>query len=130
MSKLAWENEKKLLEAYYVRWKECMDECRNLQNDSLSIWEISLYQKYMIGLKHEIMQQSDKLRKCVKEMDEQRDILLGARKDRKIMEKLNENHLLEYSRQAAKKEQRFLDDVATQRFIYNSGSNRRVTSED
>ncbi len=114
--KQTWEEQRETLKKYHDQWKECIDGWRSIQNESLSILEISLYQKYMLRLKHEIIQQADKVKDCLQKMDKMREILLSARKDKKIIEKLQENHLNEYRMDQLKKEKKFLDEVATQRF--------------
>lgn len=120
ISKNQWETETRKLEDYYELWKKCLFEWRGIQGDSVSIREIDLYQKYMLRLKSEITKQAERVKDCLQEMEEKREILLGAIKDKKMMEKLEEYHMTSYRRDQANREKKFVDDIATKRFNYKN----------
>ena len=115
-SKKKWEKEREKLEKYYELWEKCIEEWRRIQKDSVSVLEVDLYQKYMVRLKREVREQTERVKSCFKKMEKKRDELLNARKDKKIMEKLEEYHFVEYNKDMSKREKKFLDEVATQRF--------------
>lgn len=115
-SKKQWEKEREKLGRHYELWEKSMEEWRATQKDSVSILEVDLYQKYMVRLKREVREQLERVRDCLEKMGKKRDILLNARKDKKIMERLEEYHFTEYSKDRSKKEKKFFDEVATQRF--------------
>lgn len=114
--KNTWINELQKLEELYELWKKYITEWRSIQKGTISVWALELYQKHMLTLKDEIENQAERVRQCVQAMEEQREKLLQAVKDKKVIEKLEEYHFTEYSRQQRKKETKFLDDIATQRF--------------
>ncbi|MEI6127187.1 MAG: flagellar export protein FliJ [Pseudomonadota bacterium] len=119
-SKNLWQKEKDKLEHYFALWKKCLDEWRVRQVDGVIILELELYQRYMLRLREEIRRQAEIVKECVRILDEKRAILLNAQKDKKMMEKLKEYHHEEYKAAELKKETKFLDEVATQRFNIKS----------
>lgn len=119
-SKKAWEKEKEKLEHYFSLWKTCLDEWRARQRDGVIILELELYQRYMLRLREEIRRQAEIVREYMRILDEKREILLNAQKDKKMMEKLREYHHAEYKKNELKKETKFLDAIATQRFNMKS----------
>jgi len=112
-----WENEKKRLEHYQTLWRTCLDQWRSLQSSSVAILEVELYQRYMLKLREEIRLQADKVRECLEALDAQRDRVLQARKDRKMIEKLHEYALIRHRTERARHETRFLDETAAQRYV-------------
>ena len=76
----------------------------------------------MLRLRREITEQAERVKACLGEMDQKRERLLSARQDKKIMEKLEETHFMEFIREQAKKESRFLDEVSTIRFNRTAGN--------
>jgi len=116
-SKELWTQERLKLESYYASWKRNMNQWRDNQHGVLSIQELDLYRTYFLNLKSQIDHQIKKVRQCVEEMEKRRLLLLDARKEKKRLERLQEKHLDEYACEQKKKEQKFLDEIATQRFM-------------
>ena len=121
-SKKEWEKQLRRLEQDYECWKKCLEEWRGLQEDTVSILQVELYQRYMLRLRREITEQAERVKTCLGEMDQKRALLLSARRDKKIMEKLKETHFMAYSREQAKKESKFLDEISTLRFNRTAGN--------
>ena len=115
-SKRLWEQEKSLLEQYHELWRTCLSEWRIRQRDAVEILEVELYQRYMLRLREEIRRQAEKVKECLVIMDEKREVLLHAQKERKALDKLREYHFSEYRTAMLRKETGFLDEIATQRF--------------
>ena len=115
-SKKIWQNQRQALINYNEQWKKCMEELRTIQNKFMSIHEISLYQKYMVKLKHEIFQQAERVRSALDMMEKNREKLLVAQKDKKIMEKIKDKSQKEYMTEQVKIERKFLDEISTLRF--------------
>ncbi len=111
-----WEREREKLEHYHKSWRACLLEWRSMQEKSVSIASVDMYQKYMLRLRHEINGQAERVKKCVAEVDEKRNILLQAQKERKMMETLEESELLHYRKELADRERKYYDEIATQRF--------------
>lgn len=115
-TKKEWETEKEKLERYYERWRKCLDAWRKKQEDAIDVNELGLYQRYMLTLREEIRLQAERVKQCVLIMDRTREILLNAQKERKMMDKLKDYHVVEYKKDERRKETNFLDEVATLRF--------------
>ncbi len=116
LSKQKWEAEKQKLEQFYEAWKNCLVEWRRMQQDTVSVAAVDMYQKYMLRLRHEITDQAERVKKCLEDLDQKREILMNARKEKKMLENLEESQYLLYRKELKEKEQKFMDEVATQRF--------------
>jgi len=121
-SKRVWEEERSVLERYYEHWKHRMEQWRERQKGLLSTCELDLYHKYMLGKKVEIRQQAEKVKQCFEDMEQKRERLLSARKEKKIMEKLREQHLADFTAGKSGKEKKFLDALATQSFNFKGNA--------
>ena len=87
-----------------------------MQSREVSIASVDMYQKYMLRLRQEINEQAERVRKSMDVMDKKRAELMHARKEMKVMENLEEGQFLAYRKELAKKEQKSMDEIATQRF--------------
>lgn len=67
-------------------------------------------------VKEDLDKQVEKVIEASRKLEEQRDKLVGAMKDKKIMEKNKEHKLDEYKKMMQKIEISFLDEIATVRF--------------
>jgi len=121
-SREAWNREKERLERYHDHWRKYLNEWRAKQHDSVKIHEVELYQRYMIRLREEIRRQAEVVKECMAIMEQKREVLLTAQKDRKIMEKLQEYHRAAYEREQHAQETKLLDEAATQRFNWKQFS--------
>ncbi|MCX8044267.1 MAG: flagellar export protein FliJ [Desulfobacterota bacterium] len=113
----AWHQETAKLEQYQTLWRFCLEQWRKAQEGIVSIHEIELYQRYMLRLREEIRLQIEKVRQCISVMDEKRDKLLQAQKERKIIEKLHDYEYERYRGDLARREARFHDEISTQRYV-------------
>ncbi|OGC22112.1 hypothetical protein A2291_07195 [candidate division WOR-1 bacterium RIFOXYB2_FULL_42_35] len=68
-------------------------------------------------LKDDLEKQVEKVIEAGKLLEEQRAKLIISMKDRKVMEKHKEKKLVEYDKLMLDLETKFLDEIATQRFI-------------
>lgn len=112
-----WETEKAKLERYQTLWRTCLEQWRSLQHTVVAVREIELYQRYMLKLREEIRIQADRVHRSLAVMDEHRERVMQAQKDRKMLEKLSDYELRRYRADRARRETRFLDETATQRYI-------------
>lgn len=110
-----WQDEKARLEEYQKLWRTCLQQWRCAQEDTVSVQDIELYQRYMVRLREEIRIQMEKVRHCIEVMNEKRSRLLKARTDRKTLEKLNDYEYAKYRAERIRSEARFNDEIATQR---------------
>jgi len=69
-------------------------------------------------LKGEIEKQVEKVIEASRLLEDQRDKLLKSMKDKKIIEKDKEHKFDDYSKAMQDLEMKFLDEIATQRFVH------------
>ncbi len=69
-------------------------------------------------LKGEIEKQVEKVIEASQKLEEQRTKLVSAMKDKKIIEKNKEHKLEEYTKVMQDLEMKFLDEIATQRYVH------------
>lgn len=67
-------------------------------------------------LKEDLDKQVDQVIKASQKLEEQREKLMFAMKDKKIMEKNKENRFKDYQKAMQQLEIKFLDEIATERF--------------
>ena len=102
-------------------WKEDSD-CRiqieeKEKEDIINPVEMDLYYRYLRKLGSDMESQKERIQAAKNKMEEKRQILLTARKERKILEKLKEKKYFAYVTGIARKEQFYLDDLASTAFI-------------
>ena len=68
-------------------------------------------------------------KEITRRVDALRDMLIGAEKERKIFEKLDEKDREEFYRDVYKKEQAFLDEVGVNRFVQRTAHGRFHTNQ-
>ncbi|WP_312651476.1 flagellar export protein FliJ [Proteiniclasticum sp.] len=71
---------------------------------------------YKEKLKTELIHQKNKVEEIAHKADDARDILIEARKDRKIMEMLKDKDRERFNRELLTREQKELDDFSVMRF--------------
>ncbi len=113
-----WQEEHGKLEKLYSQWMAYLEKWRRLQDQTLQVEEINLYQQYMKTFKIRITNQTLRVNECRKDMEIKRQQMLEARKEKKIMDKLKENHLSQYLKEEERKEQKFMDETGTRSFNY------------
>jgi flagellar FliJ protein len=74
---------------------------------------ISIYENYIYNLNEKIDELERNLVKLNLEIDKQMRIVFEARKEKKIIEKLKENHKLNYDEYQKHVEEKFVDEVNT-----------------
>jgi flagellar FliJ protein len=87
------------------------------QGGLLNIEDVKLYFSYLDGLEVRINNQRQVMTKCQESVDRKLTEVIGAMKNRKIMEVIKERGLAQYKREVNQKEQRFLDEIAVNRFV-------------
>lgn len=113
-----WQEERKKLENLYTEWMAYLEKWRNLQNQTVQVETLNLYQQYMKTFKMRITMQTMRVNECREDMERKRQKMIEATKEKKIMDRLKENHLHRYLKEEAKKEQKFMDEAGTRSFNY------------
>lgn len=82
------------------------------QEQGISALEMQLYSDYFIRKKDDLIVQRLEVDGLNTQVNNERDILLEASKDKKILELLKEKKVADHKKMLANKEQAFLDEVA------------------
>ena len=108
--------EKRNLRSYKKAKYEFLSELQKKEEEGVTISEIVLYSSFVERLSMDIIEQRERIVEAVRKVDLKRDDLIEAMKKMKMLEKLKEKERKAYRQEVMKKEQRFLDEVATNRF--------------
>ena len=77
---------------------------------------MSQFYLYYEKLEHNVIEQREQVALAKQEMEINKKNLIEARKERKKIEKIKENELERYLDEVKKAEQKFIDEIATQKF--------------
>jgi flagellar FliJ protein len=92
---------------------ECLDsECLQKQEQGISAVELQLYSEFFCKKSLEIKQHRGEVDHLGRRMVEKREDLLEASKEKKVLESLKEKDAKVREKEAAVKEQAFLDEIA------------------
>lgn len=80
-----------------------------------SIEEIRRYADYFARKRSEIKTQKKRVAQLGHVLNERREVLLDATKDKKVLESLKERKEFEFRQEMDKKEQAFMDEIAIQK---------------
>lgn len=83
---------------------------------SLNVNEIQMYHDYEKRIQREISAQSIRVQQAQVDVDDQRQRLLEAVKEKKTYEKLKEKHQAAFAAEVEAEERNLLDDIATTKF--------------
>ena len=92
-------------------------ELQQKQVKSISVSDILLYTDYLQEVSKEIEKQSEKILEAEKRVDQKREELVGAMKNRKIIDRLREKGLKAHALEVSKKEQNLMNEAAIN--VYN-----------
>ena len=87
-------------------------ELQQKQVKSISVSDILLYTDYLQEVSREIEKQSEKILEAEKSVDQKREELVGAMKNRKIIDRLREKGLKTHVQELSKKEQDLMNEAA------------------
>ena len=87
-------------------------ELQQKQVKSISVSDILLYTDYLQEVSKEIEKQSKKILEAEKRVDQKREELVGAMKNRKIIDRLREKGLKAHVQELSKKEQSLMNEAA------------------
>ena len=87
-------------------------ELQEKQVKSISVSDILLYTDFLQQVSKEIEKQSEKIREAEKSVDQKREELIGAMKNRKTIDRLREKRLKAHLQNLAKKEQNLMNEAA------------------
>ena len=108
---------------------ECIQEVALQQTGRVNAAEVERSLRYLQLLGRAISEQGDQVKEITRRVDALRDMLIGAEKERKIFEKLDEKDREEFYRDVFKKEQAFLDEVGVNRFVQRTAHGKFHSSQ-
>ena len=91
-------------------------ELQEKQVNSISVSDIVLYTDYLQQVTKEIEKQSEKILEAEKNVAQKREELVGAMKNRKMIDRLREKGLKAHVQELAKKEQDLMNEAAVNIF--------------
>jgi flagellar FliJ protein len=114
-----WEEQERLKALH--REQECVqdDIARRAAEPSVDVAVIGQGYAYRDVLETRIAGQVERVRLAAEEVERQREAVVAAMQDRKVMEKLKERHVADYAAWANQVESSVLDDVALARYRRN-----------
>lgn len=120
--KRLYESEKERLTELSVWHADSRKGLREKQKSAIDATEISAHAKFIERLERQIEVQLSRVANLAYEVRKVQERLLGAAKDRKVLEKLEEKQLSEYKLEAERVEQGIIDEIATVRHNRDDGS--------
>ena len=90
------------------------------QSELSSIEEMRRYADYFERKREEIKKQKERIDQLGLVLDERRDILVDATKDKKVLETLKEKKAREFRQAREHKEQGFMDEISVQKKVEKS----------
>lgn len=110
------EGEKEKLESMRQEKSELLEQFRAEQVNPLSSTDIALYFSYIKVVNERENEQKAVVNKATETVEEKKEVLLGAVKDRKIMDTLKEQRFNEYKENVSGVERKIVDETAVLRF--------------
>lgn len=110
-------NEFDLLEG--KKEKELVDQNMSIKNENLDLTNMKIGKDYMVQLNNELTLQAQKVDDANKKVNESRENLLEATKNKKMLEKLNARKYEEYRRGKKLEQSKKDDDIAGRIALYN-----------
>lgn len=87
------------------------NKLREKQRGAMDIFEMIFYYTYLYKLSYDIKNQQDILRKLETEINNKREEVISASKERKIFEKLKDKKFSQWKQEQNLQEQKFLDEI-------------------
>jgi|SaaInlStandDraft_3_1057020.scaffolds.fasta_scaffold121366_2 flagellar protein FliJ len=93
------------------------EELQQRQKHSPNVRDFYDYLLYLQSVKKKIEVQQDEVFKAHNIMEERRSVTVAAQRQKKVIENIKDKHYDEWSEHLLKTEQKFLDELATIRYI-------------
>ncbi len=108
--------EKNILEGKKSKQESTILELDHRKKDGMNAKEITMFQRFISCLSSEIKQQDKIVMDLDAKLEEKRDMLIEAGKNRKILEKLKERGIKAYKTRLLKEEFNFVNEIAVNRY--------------
>ncbi len=96
---------------------ELTQEFCNRQQDLDCIDDMRMYSDFFARKREEIKNQKERVEQLDREMNERREELLEATKDKKVLESLKQKKSDEFRQEMLQKERNFLDEISIQKKV-------------
>lgn len=123
---LAYQEELEKLDGYRSQFQQSLEDCAEQQRNGFDIRIQHLYDAYFKRLKTEISQQTETVNKAEAHMEKQREALMEAMKERKVVEKLKVRDYEKYMEELKRWEQSIIDDLSVLRENSEQAASRAV----
>ena len=120
-----FKQEEERLAFFRNRRDQCQQALIDRQKAGVSPGEISIYHAYAEHMKEKIQGQIEVLETARKQVDDKKEEVLAARKDRKILDRLREKKHQAFLADSMRQERKQLDEVAVGRFQERARERRR-----
>ncbi len=111
--------------AYLEDLKNINDGSMNSLNaeadEGIPVYRIKIYNNYLSLLKNKITNQKENVNNAERDVDINREGLIKAMQERKVLEKLKEKKFYEYIKEQNKEEQLIIDELNSFKFKDGSG---------
>ncbi len=104
-------DQERLLQRTEQNYRELNAEFRQAETEGMSIAKARSYETGLRILEHRIRTETETLRQYEAEAEEKREEMVGAKQETATLEKLRENRLASYRKQAQKQEELFIDEL-------------------
>lgn len=109
------QTESDVLSEFEEKLKGCRKDLEIKQSNGLKSHELKIFSNYMISLKEKIHVQSQKVAEYINLVEYQRKTLVDLSKERKAIERLQDNKHIDYLKKVRSDEQKILDELAVMR---------------
>lgn len=109
-------DEKRRMRAYRKAKNTFVGELKQKQKRGVTVSEILLYVSFVERLSKDIEKQKEKVAEVEKRLEQGLADLIEAKKEKKTLEQIKNKNLEAYKHELLKREQTFLNEVATTRF--------------
>lgn len=94
-----------------ARYRELNRKFREEAAAGITILDAMTYEEGLRLLEREIARETQRLEACRRTAEEKRQQMIEAHKDKTVLERLREKKLEDYSKEAQKSEERFIDEL-------------------
>jgi flagellar FliJ protein len=112
-------HEQAVLHKLLIEREECLRRSHRRQH--LSVELLAVEQTYLSALEERIEQQRQRVAEAEKVLEEKRQALIGAQRERKTLERLREKQYEEWRQEWLRTEQKALDELANVRAVTSPG---------
>lgn len=105
--------------AHQERLDQAGRDLDRLQRSATEIFQLEIYQRFMMRIDGEIEEQNRKVEEIEADCQQIRLQLMEAMQKRKTLERLKENELNQYMEELSREEQKFINEIAINRFNLN-----------